>query len=127
MRLLAIVVAGLLLSSQSRASDVIANSAISLSADEVREVFLGERQLLGAVRLVPIDNSSIQAEFLSKVLQTDSAKYNARWTRKTFREGLPAPPLKGSDSEVIAFVRATPGAIGYVRKAPAGMTVVYSY
>ena len=48
------------------------------------------------------------------VLQTDERKYSARWIRKTFREGLAAPALKGSDAEVISFVRSTPGAIGYV-------------
>jgi len=55
-----------------------------------------------------------RAGFLAKVLQTDEPKYDARWIRKRFREGLAPPPILGSDTEVLAFFRATPGASGYV-------------
>lgn len=96
------------------AGEVIAHPSVTLNADEIRDVFLGEKQFSGRIKLVPVDNSSVQGEFLSKVLQSDERKYAARWTRKSFREGLAAPALKGSDAEVSAFVRATPGAIGYV-------------
>ncbi len=102
----------------ARAGEVIAHPSVNLTADEVRDAFLGEKQLAGDLRLIPVDNTAIQTEFLSKILQTDARKYAARWTRKTFREGIAAPAIKGSDAEVIAFVRSTPGAIGYVSAAP---------
>lgn len=111
----------------AKAGDVIVNGAISLNPEEIRDVFLGEKQLAGGLRLLPIDNSVIQAEFLARMLQTDAQKYHARWTRKSFREGLTAPPLKGSDAEVVSFVRATPGAIGYVSKAPPGVTILQRF
>lgn len=96
------------------AGEVIAHPTVHLSPSDVRNVFLGEKQLMGSQRLFPVDNSALQMEFLAKVLQTDERKYSARWIRKTFREGLAAPTVKGSDAEVISFVRSTPGAIGYV-------------
>lgn len=109
------------------AGEVIAHPSVNLSADEIRDVFLGEKQLDGNLKLVPVDNSAIQSEFLSKVLQTDAPKYAARWTKKTFREGLAPPGLKGSDAEVIAFVRSTPGAVGYVSRPWPGVKVLEKF
>ena len=106
------------------AGEVIAHPFVSLSGNDIRDVFLGEKQLAGSLRLVPVTNSAIQSEFLIKVLQTDERKYQARWLRKTFREGLPPPQVKGSDTEVIAFVRSTPGAVGYVSAVGEGTTGV---
>jgi hypothetical protein len=105
------------------AGEVIAHPSVVLNADEVRDVFLGEKQFSERLRLAPVDNAGAQAEFLSKVLQSDLRKYEARWTRKSFRDGLAQPPLKGSDAEVLAFVRATPGAVGYLRGNANGVPV----
>ena len=112
------VLVALMAQGNACAGEVIAHPSVNLSPDDVRDVFLGEKQLAGDLRLIPVDNSAIQAEFLAKVLQTDAKKYAARWTKKTFREGITAPALKGSDAEVTAYVRATPGAIGYVSGPP---------
>lgn len=108
----------------SLAGEIIAHDSVQLSAAEVRDVFLGERQLLGNLKLVPVDNVAAHAQFLASVLQTDPPKYAARWTRKSFREGLVPPSLKGSDAEVTAFVKATPGAIGYVSTPSSGVKVL---
>jgi hypothetical protein len=109
------------------AGEVIAHPSVTLTPDEVKEAFTGDKQLAGTVKLVPVDNASQQADFLAKVLQTDTAKYTARWTKKAFREGLIAPASKGSDAEVLAFVKATPGAIGYVSGNSAGAKVLMKY
>ncbi len=109
------------------AGEVIAHPSVTLSGNEIRDVYLGEIQFSGRVKLVPVDNRSVQAEFLSKVLQSDERKYAARWTRKTFREGLAAPPVKNSDAEVIAFVRATPGAVGYIKGSAPGMAALEKF
>jgi ABC-type phosphate transport system substrate-binding protein len=111
----------------AQAGEVIAHPSVSLTADEVKEVFLGDKQLAGSVKLVPVENSSQQADFLAKVLQSDPAKHTARWTKKAFREGLTAPATKGSDAEVIAFVKATPGAVGYVSGGASGVKVLEKY
>ena len=111
----------------SRAGEVIAHPSVVLSAEEVRELFMGDKQLAGSLKLVPVDNGAQQADFLVKVLQMDPTRYTARWIKKAFREGLRAPMAKGSDAEVAAFVRATPGAVGYVRTASVGVQTLQKY
>ena len=106
---------------------VITHTATTLSAAEVREVFLGEKQFAAGTKLVPVDSLTGQEEFLAKVLAMDRTKYTAVWTKKAFREGLVQPPQKSGDIEVLEFVRRTPGAVGYVGTAPSGVNVVQKY
>jgi len=109
------------------AGEVIAHASVTLSPEEVRDVFVGDKQLAGSVKLVPLDNAAAQADFLAKVIKVDGAKYTAIWTKKGFREGLTAPAVRGSDAEVVNAVKSTPGAIGYVTKAPADVKVIQKY
>ena len=108
---------------------VIANSGTSVSAADVREIFMGEKQFAGAVKIIPVDNVASQEGFLSKVLKMDTAKYAASWTKKAFRDGLSPPASKSADAEVLEYVRRTPGAVGYVSTSPSGsgVTVVQKY
>lgn len=103
---------------------LVTHPSVTLSASDVRDVYLGDKQLAGAIKLVPVDNSSSQEMFLARVVRIEGAKYASLWTKKSFREGILAPPLKGSDAEVLAFVRRTPGAVGYVGAPAAGVAVV---
>jgi len=122
------LVVGMLLGTASAfAGDVIANISGTLTADEVREVFVGDKLSAGGAKLAPMDNSAAQADFLAKVVKVDAAKYGTIWAKKGFRDGLNPPPVRGSDSEVINAVKSTPGAIGYVTSAPAGVTVILKY
>ena len=126
--LLALVSVALLnVCTPSRAGEVIAHPSVVLSAEEVRELFMGDKQLAGSLKLMPVDNGAQQADFLVKVLQMDPTRYAARWTKKAFREGLSAPMVKGSDVEVAAFVRSTPGAVGYVGTASVGVQTLQKY
>ena len=109
------------------AGEVIANPSLELAGGDVKDVFLGEKQMAGSIKLVPVDNSAQQAGFLSAVLGMDTAKYQGMWTKKSFRDGVNAPSVKGSDAEVAAFVKSTPGAIGYVGSAPPGVKVIHKY
>lgn len=106
---------------------VITNPGTTLTAAEVRDVYLGEKQFAGSVKLAPVDNFGAQDQFLAKVLNMDRAKYVTVWTKKAFREGLVQPPLKNSDNEVLDFVRRTPGAVGYVATQPSGVNIVEKY
>jgi hypothetical protein len=106
---------------------VISNSGVKIEAAVVRDVFLGEKQFADAVKLVPTDNSALQLEFLSKVIKMDAGKYSTAWTKKAFRDGITAPPVKSGDAEVIEFVKRTPGAVGYVASKPGGVNVVGSF
>lgn len=97
---------------------VIGHADVSLSASEVKEVYLGDKQLAGSVKLVPVDNAGAQAQFLEKAIKMDAGKYSSFWTKKTFRDGINPPAVKGSDAEVVSFVKATAGAVGYVTTPP---------
>jgi hypothetical protein len=114
------------LTAAARAGDlyVIANSGTTVSPEEVRDVFLGEKQFVGSVRLVPVDNAAAQEAFLAKVMKMEPGKYTSSWTKKSFRDGVSPPAVKGSDAETIEFVKRTAGAVGYVGASPAGVSVV---
>jgi len=106
---------------------VVANSNVTLSADDVKDVFIGEKQIVGGTKLTPMDNASIQADFLARAIKVDAAKYASIWAKRAFREGINPPAVRGTDAEVIAAVKSTPGAIGYVSKAPDGVKVIAKY
>lgn len=104
---------------------VIAHNASIVSAVDIREIYLGEKQFgTGNVRLVPQDNNAAQAEFLAKLLVMDGQKYSATWTKKAFRDGLNPPAMRVTDADTIEAVKRTPGAVGYVLTAPTGVAVV---
>lgn len=126
--LLAAGVIGLGAASSVRAEVVvIANSGTQIAPADVADIFLGEKQFAGPTKLVPVDNGPQQESFLSKVLKLDSGKYNNKWAKKSFRDGLNPPAVKSGDAEVIEYVKRTPGAVGYVGTSPAGVTVIQKY
>lgn len=106
---------------------VIAHNSVGLAEADVRDVFVGDKQIDGATKLVPMDNASLQKDFLDKVLKVDAAKYGNIWTKKGFRDGINPPAVKSGDAEVISAVKSTPGAIGYVSSAPAGVKIIKKY
>jgi len=106
---------------------VIANKATPITAEEIKDAFLGEKQFSGSLRLIPVDNAALQEEFIVKALKMDINQYNNFWTKKSFREGINPPAGRSGDAEVTEFVRRTPGAIGYVKSAPRGVIVIRKY
>ena len=112
---------------RARAGDlyVACSAGVRLTMADMRDVFLGEKQFAGPVKLLPVDNSSALADFLEKVLKMDGAKYTTTWTKKSFRDGATPPSTKSSDAEVIEYLKHTPGGCGYLGSVPpAGLTLV---
>ncbi len=103
---------------------VISNSNIMLAKEDIREIFLGEKQFAGSMKIAPVDNSAAQGVFLSQVVKIHTSRYNSNWTKKGFRDGLAQPPVKSGDAEVINFVKSTPGAVGYVTTQPRDVIVI---
>lgn len=99
---------------RAQAVTVIAHPSVVLDAGEIRDLYVGDKQFAGGIKLVPVDNLSVQRGFLAALLRLDPMKYTTLWAKKSFRDGLSAPATKASDAEVLAFVQATPGAVGYV-------------
>jgi hypothetical protein len=106
---------------------VIAHPGLQVTERDVRDIYLGEKELAAGIKLAPVDNANEQREFLATVLKLDVTKYNALWTKKSFRDALNPPPVRINDAEVIQAVMRTPGGIGYVRVAPPGVLVVAKY
>jgi hypothetical protein len=124
-RYFSVVLLALLLPQLANAADVvvISHPGTTLSAGDVKDVFLGEKQFAGSIKLIPVDNVSLQSNFLSKIMNMTGDKYTSLWTKKSFRDGLTPPAMKSSDAEVIDYVKRTPGAVGYVSSAPSGVNV----
>lgn len=97
---------------------VICHPGVKLLATEVRDMFLGEKQFAGSVMLQPADNNAAQPVFLEKILNMGADKYATAWTKKSFRDGLNPPPVKGTDAEAVDYVRRTSGACSYVSTLP---------
>lgn len=131
MRTLSLITAAVLAlaGGAARAGDlyVVAHPSVNLSADEVREVFLGDKQFAGSVKLAPVENASLQADFQSRVLKVDAARYASVWSKKGFREGLTPPPVRATDADVINGIKANPGTVGYVAKPTADVKVIQKY
>jgi hypothetical protein len=106
---------------------VVANAGLTLSAEDVRDAYLGDKQIAGGTKLVPLDNAAQQKDFLERALKLDATKYNAIWIKKGFRDGLNAPAVKAGDAEVIAAVKATPGGVGYVSAPPKDLKVIAKF
>jgi hypothetical protein len=107
---------------------VITHSGLAITADDIKNVYIGEKELAESTKIKPQDNTAVRDEFLRKVLQLDAVKYESLWTKKSFRDGINPPTVKANDAEVIAYVRATPGAIGYISIAPpSDVTIVKKF
>jgi len=85
---------------------------------EVSDLFLKktERWPDGS-RAFPVDqveSASVRASFSREVLDRAVSAIKAYWQQRIFSGRDVPPPEKGSDRDVVEFVRATPGAVGYV-------------
>lgn len=106
---------------------VISNPGTKLTPEEIREVFMGEKQFAGSIKIIPVENTQAQSAFLTKVIKLEMHKYNTSWIKKSFRDGLALPLFKSGDNAVINFVKMTPGAVGYVTTKPSEVTVIQQY
>ena len=106
---------------------VIAHPSVELSQFEVQQVYKGEQEFAGAIKLVPVDNAAVQSDFLDKAMNMDAGKYGALWIKKSFRAALTAPATKSGDAEVINFVKNTRGAIGYISAPNDNVKLLHKY
>ncbi len=97
---------------------VVASSDLTLSPDDVKNVYIGEKQLAGSTKIVPLDNAAAKPEFLDKVVKLDAGKYDSLWSKKSFRDGINPPASKASDADIIAAVKSGQGVVGYISSAP---------
>ena len=106
---------------------VIAHPSVALRTEEIQDVFIGDKQFAGSQKLILTENASAQGDFLDKVVKMESKRYNALWVKKSFRDGLAIPAVRGGDAEVISFVKNNPGAIGYISVVPDGVKALAKF
>jgi ABC-type phosphate transport system substrate-binding protein len=104
-----------------------ANAITELASGDVASLFLKRaHKFPGGGPAVPVDQakaSAVRGTFARTVLGRPATAVDAYWQQQIFAGGELPPATKASDDDVIAFVKATPGAIGYV-SAGAGVAGV---
>jgi ABC-type phosphate transport system substrate-binding protein len=93
------------------------NPASTMTPSEMAQLFLKKKtKWPSGIAVVPVDQSSGKAReaFSREVLGRDVSAVRAYWQQQIFSGRSTAPEEKTSDAAVIAFVKDTPGAIGYV-------------
>lgn len=123
------------LSTRASAQDfkVIANSGVAASdigAGELAKIFLKQsNKFPEGGSAVPVDqakSSAARAAFSQKVMGKSVGAIDQYWQQQIFSGKDVPPTTKSSDDDVIAYVKATPGAVGYVSAgaATAGVKVI---
>ncbi len=98
-----------------------ANITSSMTTQQLSRLFMKEAtSWIDGSPVLPVDqvsSSEIRKKFSKAVLKRDVNAIKSHWQRLIFSgKGVP-PPEKKSDAEVLDFVRANPGGVGYVASA----------
>lgn len=107
-----------------------ANSTADLPGDVVTKLFLKQTtKFPNGTAAQPVDQakgSAVRAAFSKGMLGRGVAAVESYWQQQIFSGKDVPPPTKASDDEVVAYVKANPGAIGYVSAgaSTAGVKVV---
>jgi ABC-type phosphate transport system substrate-binding protein len=94
------------------------NPITNVDRDLLRNMFLKKRVVWGNGETIrPIDLSTkftAREQFVRRVLKKTPAQLKSYWTQQIFSgKGVP-PPEAASPTDVVRYVLAHPGAIGYV-------------
>jgi ABC-type phosphate transport system substrate-binding protein len=107
-----------------------ANSTVDLPGDVVTKLFLKQTtKFPNGTAAQPVDQAkgnSVRAAFSKSVLGRGVSAVESYWQQQIFSGKDVPPPTKASDDEVVAYVKANAGAIGYVSAgaSTAGVKVV---
>lgn len=109
---------------------VIGNSNVpKMDAATILKVYTGRFISVAGVSVTPVGvgpGTATRNRFLQGFLNQDEEKYTAYWTVRRYI-GKGAPPAElASSAEVISYVQATPGALGYIDESELqqGMNVI---
>ena len=115
----------------SAANKVITNADVDageVNAEVVKNVFLGKSTKVGdtKVTFAVLKGGPAHESFLSDVVGKSPSQFLSYWRKLAFSGKGSMPEEFESEDALVAFVKSTPGAIGYVGDATAtdGVTVV---
>jgi len=113
-------------SSQAHAADVkvIANNSVaanSISASDLKDVFLLDKDSLGSSHVEPVlQNAGAAHEvFLKAYLGKSNSVLQAYYRSLVFTGKASMPKVTAADAEAVAYVARTKGAVGYVSSGAA--------
>lgn len=100
---------------------LIANESVtesSLSKDDVSSIFLKTKSKWGdGSAITPVDQSAravVREAFSQEVHGRGVGAIRSHWQQAAFSGAGTAPIERGNDTDVVAFVKSNPGAVGYV-------------
>ena len=95
------------------------NPVSRLTRDQVSRIFLRKiTQWDNRQAVLPVDqapDSPVRRTFTKQVHQRTIAAVQTWWQQQAFAGVAVAPPERGTDADVLDYVRRYPNAIGYVR------------
>jgi len=107
------------------------NSVTSASSTQLSRIFLKQETVWpsgqGATPVDLVEGHAVRQAFSQGVLHRDVGAVRSFWQRQIFSGNAVPPAEKPSEDEVLAFVRANPGGVGYVAEStplPAGVKTI---
>jgi len=95
-----------------------ANPGVQIQRAALAAIFMGQMTRWSDGKAInPVDQSArspVRTAFSEKVLKKSVMSIQVHWLRKIAADHSTPPPSKSSDAEVVAYVKANAGAIGYV-------------
>ena len=92
----------------------------AIDATTAQKVFLKQVNKVGGAAVTPVDQApaaAVREAFSKKVVGRPVGAVQQYWQQKIYSGGDVPPATQASDKDVVDFVKATPGAIGYVSAA----------
>lgn len=118
--LVAAVAATAPVAARAQGFEIVANPSVGaseISGELLAKIFLKQLQSFGGGKVVPVDqgkDSPVRVAFTKAVHGRSVFVIEGYWQQQILSGGTLPPAQKAGDDAVIAFVKATPGAIGYV-------------
>lgn len=108
---------------------VIVNKSLEvykISVKELQKVFLGTRTIWPdgkKVTVVVLEKGEVHESFLKEVVKKKPVQFSLIWKKQIFTGKALSYKVMKNDKEVLAFVRETPGAVGYISQSSLNDTV----
>lgn len=108
---------------------IVANAKVPVSAlgkAELEDIFLGKKKTWsdGSTITFVVQGGAIQDDFLSTYINKTASQFDNYWRKMVFTGTGKAPKSFTSDAEVVGFVTANPGAIGFTAAESSGAKVI---
>lgn len=107
----------------ARAADeivVVANPKVgaeTMTADQVRAIFLGEKEYWNGTRVYPVtfpEGSPVMQDFLRLGLGMTINEYRSWWIKRIFRRADVPPQSVSTTEEAVQVIRSHAGGIGFL-------------